>query len=165
MDDSEDAWVAYTEDIRDHYLRDDLESDPQYADYLARLAEQPKEPSMTESKVQYISRFKQEPLPGIELLTTDAAREVADRAQFEGGIGQHVYVNGYDLARVEAAGLRDPDLLEALADHGYRNLSGDMLFWFRDADTNYQKYTLAQAVLAVIRDLTARLAEQPKERG
>jgi len=38
-DDTEDAFVAYAEDIRAHYRRSDLETDPEYAAYVSRLSE------------------------------------------------------------------------------------------------------------------------------
>lgn len=38
-DDTEDAFVAYAEDIRAHYRRSDLETDSQYAAYVSRLSE------------------------------------------------------------------------------------------------------------------------------
>lgn len=41
-------------------------------------------------------------LPGIDRLVTQAAREIARRPQYTDGIKQHVYVNGHDLAAVEA---------------------------------------------------------------
>lgn len=40
IDDTEDAFVAYTEEIRKRYLASGLEDDPQYANYVARLATQ-----------------------------------------------------------------------------------------------------------------------------
>jgi hypothetical protein len=110
-----------------------------------------------------VSSYKREPLPGLELLVTDAAREVADRTQFEGGIGQHVYVNGYDLARVESAGLRDPRIVKVLTDHGWYAPSDNPMemFWFRTGDTTYRKHTLAEAILAVIAE-AKRSSRTPK---
>ena len=46
--------------------------------------------------------FNRDGLPGYDLLTTETAREIAERPQFTNGISSHVYVNGHDLARVEA---------------------------------------------------------------
>ena len=106
------------------------------------------------TKVEMVSSFKREPLPGIEMLTTEAARLVADRTQFRGGIGQHVYVNGYDLARVETAGLRDPRIVATLAAHGWYAPDGPMsVHWFMVGDTTFTKHSLLEAVLSTVAEL------------
>jgi hypothetical protein len=95
-----------------------------------------------------------DPVPGFDMLRTDAAREVATRTQFTGGIGQHVYVNGYDLARVEAAGLRDPAIVAILERHGWHSPQPD-LRWFKDGDTTYTPFAVAAAIRAVVEELEA----------
>ena len=106
------------------------------------------------SKVKYGSGLDVSTLPGVEMLRTEAAREIADRSQFTGGIGQHVYVNGFDLARVEAAGLRDPAIVEVLERHGWQSPHPD-LRWFKRGDSTYAPVAVADAVVAVIRELEA----------
>ena len=90
-------------------------------------------------------------LPGYEMLVTDAAREVADRPQFKAsGISGHVYVNGYDLARVESAGLRDRRIGEALLARGwYTNTDAieGAVWWFKRNDPTHAIHSLADAVL------------------
>ncbi|MCI4355100.1 MAG: hypothetical protein L3K06_07030 [Thermoplasmata archaeon] len=102
-----------------------------------------------------VAGYKADALPGIEMLRTDAALEVAHRTQFTGGFGSegdYVYVNGYDLARVEAAGLNDPSLFEMLERHGW--FSPDPgLRWFRRGDPTYTPRTLADAILIVVTEL------------
>jgi hypothetical protein len=111
---------------------------------------------MSKDKIEPVRASKPEPLPGLDMLRTEAAREVADRVQFKGGIGQHVYVNGFDLARVEAAGLRDPVIVAILERHGWHSPQPD-LRWFKDGDLTYTPVAIADAIAAVVSELEAAL--------
>lgn len=96
-------------------------------------------------------------LPGVEMLRTDAAREVASRTQWAGGFGSdgsYVYVNGYDLARVEAAGLRDPAIAEILERHGWKSPDPG-LRWFKTGDRTFAPVAVADALVQVVTELEA----------
>jgi hypothetical protein len=77
------------------------------------------------SQIEQVLGFRHvEPLPGADTLTTEAGKEIAARPQFKGGIGHHVYVNGYDLARVEAEAFERGRKAAAIADE-YARLEAD----------------------------------------